>query len=403
MRPIFFILPLATISSAFAQKDFRSGYIVKDGDTLKGLVRYNNRKYSEQAVFKPARRQKATTYGVDQVSAYGIFGDKRYEAVNMGTTASPKIGFGMLFQKGAIDLYYASDKFFLIKNDELTILQRKMDSIVIGRVTQVTNVNKRHQYTYARDFLYRDQLERIVSDCEIPVPKMLPYSRQQISRIVGDYNQCKKDFVIIKNTRPRIRVGASFGYGLYASSSLTLDSLKGKSLKGDVTSVQEFNLELRFPRAIDRIWLTVGFQPVKTTYTTSATKTSSVQKIDDELTLSVQYYKIPVSAKYSFGNPGYSFYARGGLWLGRLQTVQYTTVRTTTDVNTAPVVTNEKVGAKYRNPGGAFLGLGYDQRLIGSLRLFAELRYEINSGMIGIQQSADSRFNFLSAFVGIGI
>jgi len=386
-------------SSSFGQPDFREGYIVKGGDTLKGLVRYNNKNYSESATFKPGRRKKSTRYGIDDISAYGVFGDKKYEVIDLGTPDKPEKVFGLVLQNGKIDLYYSKEKYLLLKDNGRTVLERREDVIVRGKTNKYKLKDK--EELYARDFRFRGVLTALTSDCGLSAAQ-LQYSRRQISRLIGDYNRCKGDFVEVKNTQPWLRVGASVAFAAYSSSSMKMDSLPGTTFKGDLSPVREFNVELKFPRVLDRIGITVGFQPIKTTYTGFASHTSTVEHIEDDLTLAVRYLKIPISVKYNFGNPGYSFFVRAGAWQGKLQSAQFTTFRTSR-VGGVDTTGERPVLNGYRNPSGVLLGFGYDQKIIGRMRVFGELRYEVNSGIIGLDRTARASFNFLSAFIGIGI
>jgi hypothetical protein len=390
---------LFIFSISVAQKDFRPGYVVKDGDTLKGLVRYGGKRPSEAAVFKSGKHDKAVDYTTGEVSAYGIFGDKQFEAIDIGTSGAARKAFAIALEKGEIDLYYTKGRYMLIKEANLTVLDRKPDS-----VAEIKNkYGEKKGRAVIKDIRYIDQLNMLISsDCGLNANNT-QFSRRQISALIGKYNKCKNNYIDLKDTKPLATIGASLAFGGYGST-LELDSLHGYKFKADAAPVLQVDFEVRFPRLTDRITLALGLQPVKSTYHATTIVTSTTQTRQDDLTLKVRYLKIPLSIKYNFGSPGNSLFVRAGAWKGVLNDeLNFTTHRTFKDNNTNETHTNDlNVPNGYRNPGGAMLGVGYDKNIIGRLRVFGEFRYEANTGFIGGPVSPTSGFSFMSVLLGVG-
>ncbi|HMJ70035.1 MAG TPA: hypothetical protein VK508_14115 [Cyclobacteriaceae bacterium] len=394
-------LPLAClllcVSSVFAQKDFRPGYIIKDRDTVKGLVAFRSKHNAEAGIFKPGKKDKAITYAPGEAIAYGFLGDKKYEAIDLGTIEVPKKIFALVLQKGAIDLYYTNQTYLLLKDNQLTVLQRKPDSIV------TKTIYGERRPVFAADVSYVQALNNLIaSDCGLNANAVL-FSRNQISELIGDYNKCKNDYVEVKNFRPFVSIGASLAVGLY-KSVLTLDTLPGYKFKGDVATVWQFDVEFTAPRLTDRIVVSLGLQPVRSTYRASTFVTSSVQTQQDDMTLKVRYFKIPLSVRYNFGSPKNSLFVRLAAWQGIFQKkdVRFTTIRTTR-TGSAVHSSEDNVKNGYRNPAGITLGVGYDKAIVSRFRLFGEFRYEINSGFVGKDIHPFSAFNFMYVLVGVGI
>lgn len=280
----------------------------------------------------------------------------------------------------------------------MTVLERKPDS-----TAEVKNsYGEKKGTAIVRDLRYMDQLNTLVySDCGLNA-NTIKFSRSEISSLIGNYNKCKNNFVEIRNPRPGVRFGVSGAFGMHAST-LVLDTLPNTKFKADVLPVFQFDLELRFPRITDRLAVSLGLQPINSTYKGLSSVTSSTTARSDEMTMKVRYFKVPITFKYNFGNPANSVFVRFGTWQGFLNDVKFTTHRTARDLGTnLSESADQKVPNGYRNPAGSFLGVGYDKSIVKRLRVFCEFRYEINSGFVGNPVAPYSGYNFMHALIGIG-
>jgi hypothetical protein len=383
-----FLLVTVTSSAALAQKDFRPGYIVRDGDTLKGLVQYRSKHNSEAAIFKSTRKGETISHKPEEVSAYGFIGDKQYEAIDIDTSAKTKIIFAQVLNRGEADLLYIDKKFFLIKDDKLSTFERKADVVVTTKSNVGENVSK-----FKYDTKYIQILNMAISDCGMTA-NSLKFSRSRISDVVDEYNRCKNNVKPLMITTPRISFGGSLSGGLIQG---TLTLKPNSRIKSELMPFVEGTLEVRFPRFMDKFSLNVGLQATKMDYVVSSGSGSSSTPV---VTVTGRYNKIPLSFKYSLGAINNSLYLRAGTCVGLPKDVQFQS-------NAFARV------EELRKPVGYLAGIGYDRKVLGRLRVFGEIKLEytrwyeetdnsrVSSGLVEIEEVFTTKT--LSFTLGVGI
>lgn len=394
------LLFVVCVSSALAQKDFRPGFVVRNGDTLKGFVQYRSKHNSEEAVFKSDKRAQTTKYHPEEISAYGFFWDKQYEAIDIDTSAKEKRIFAQVLNRGEVDLLYIDKKFFLIKDGKLGSFERKPDVVVTTKSNVGENVSK-----FKYDTRYIQLLNMAVSDCGMTAND-LKFSRTRISNLVEDYNVCKKNIEPLKNTTPRIVLGGSLNGGLTQG---TLTMKPNTAIRSGAMPLVEGVLEVRFPRFMDKFSVNVGLQATKMDYVAVASRGTASMPIEDKLSVSGKYNKIPLSFKYSIGAINNSLYLRAGAVIGLTKDVKF--LSTSTYGSSTPVVNSPRV-EELRKPVGYLAGIGYDRKVFGGLRVFGEIRLEYckffeetDESKVGPVLEIDEVFTTktLSFAVGIGI
>lgn len=395
---LLILLACVLISSiSFAQKDFRPGYIIKNGDTLRGLVQNRGKKNFKSTVFKTNKQAAPTTYTPAEVEAYGFNGERQYESIDLDTTSGSRRIFGQRIADGAIDLYYLkdkSDKVILVKGNQLSVVERKPDAITTGKVNKYSET----QAVFKHDVGYVQTLNMAVADCGLSA-NSLKFSPTQVTRLVDEYNRCKKDFTIVKDTRPRTTIGGSLAGGWFQSNFLMRD-YQDADLKAD-GFFGEVNFEVRFPKRLERMTFVAGLQVVTAKY---SAVTYSSPTVRNEYFLDLSYTKVPLSAKYSFATPNGSLFLRGGGSISFMNNVKFSGAKIYIGPDGNPSYqTNLGSGNKVKDALGILAGIGYDMKLGGRLRVFAELRQEFNKGVFGQKYFVEGVFRSTNLLVGIGI
>lgn len=194
---------------AFAQKDFRPGYVVTlQNDTLRGLINYKgDTKSALECSFKTTETAETQTFKPDQIKGYGFPAEKSYESLRakiinrkfnditnkfeeIPVASQPEVNFMHLLVKGYASLFYLVDlsgarHFYLQKASgelkELYFLQTSvLDPKTGTKKLQRTNV-------------YANLLANEFSDCP-EITSRIPKTNLKESELVNlfvAYNQCK--------------------------------------------------------------------------------------------------------------------------------------------------------------------------------------------------------------------
>ncbi|CAM3817956.1 hypothetical protein POKO110462_21075 [Pontibacter korlensis] len=188
---LFFLL----FTSAFAQQDFRKGYIIQNGDTLRGFVDYRgDRRSARVTSFKPTLESQEHNFGPDAISGYGFeVENKLFESKSIPAT-SPDTQTHALFLntlvKGHASIYYYRDAqdvehYYLSMNDgalvELLEQEYRRQDPETGKNYKV--VNKIFINTLANAFSACSSL----SEARF---KQLRLSANSLTDIALAYNQC---------------------------------------------------------------------------------------------------------------------------------------------------------------------------------------------------------------------
>ncbi|GGG09128.1 outer membrane beta-barrel protein [Pontibacter amylolyticus] len=171
--------------TAYAQSDFRPGYIVNlAGDTLSGYVDYKeSRSNNKFCSFKPSKESHSQQLGVDAIRAYGFKGDKAYEAKQVKTNEEELTkAFIEVLVKGRLSLYLYKARFFVEKDpDQLLELTNTAEEVYVNN-TRVMKRSNEHIAT----------LNTLMIDCQDQLNKIedVSLSQRSLVTLVKNYNQC---------------------------------------------------------------------------------------------------------------------------------------------------------------------------------------------------------------------
>src|SRR5688572_10428640 len=130
---VLHILFLIISIPSFSQKDFRPGYILQNGDTIKGLVDYrSDQRNARICTFKASSESAVQTFKPTELSGFGFTKGQSYETQLVSREDNKtKAIFLKLLVKGTATLYFYKDSldidhFYIFKNNELRPLEERI-------------------------------------------------------------------------------------------------------------------------------------------------------------------------------------------------------------------------------------------------------------------------------------
>lgn len=216
------LLLLLAYTCAFAQKDFRQGYILLQGDTIPGLIDYRGDKRSAQlALYKASPDGEQTNYAPTDIGGYGFIEEKKvFETHTIPPTdsaAAPQTLFLRVLAKGRASIYFYLDGmqrthyYLLMPNQQLTELKEKeyMERQENGKLYKVVRKD------------YQNLLLQVFADCPDITQKQienLRLSEEMLIPVAEKYNRCMgaHDYAAVTKK-------SNFTYGVslfHATSSL---------------------------------------------------------------------------------------------------------------------------------------------------------------------------------------
>jgi len=180
---LYFIL-LLTAKPAFAQSDFRKGFIISaTNDTTFGYVDYRgNVLNSRICSFKASREDNVMQYTSDDIKGYGFFNDKFYQSEIITSEKDTAKVFIEVLIKGTLNLYYYRGRFFVQKADQ-DLLEIKEEIIIQEKD------KKRYAVSTNK---HLKLLAALTYECPIPVDRLekLKLNQKELTEITENYNTC---------------------------------------------------------------------------------------------------------------------------------------------------------------------------------------------------------------------
>ncbi|WP_207432281.1 outer membrane beta-barrel protein [Sabulibacter ruber] len=174
--------------TVFAQRNFKPGYIIQKGDTLKGQISQKGAvKSSQKVIFRPSSEATAIIYTPSQIDGYGTQDGHRFESFILGKGDTARSLFLNVLVQGKTSLYAYRDEesevhYYVIKEGTTRELIRK-------KVKEVQPDGQRVLKTY--DF-YKGTLQEMTQDCPALTikRKKLTFNQNSFSDFIVNYNQC---------------------------------------------------------------------------------------------------------------------------------------------------------------------------------------------------------------------
>lgn len=380
------------ISQAFAQSDFRPGYIVQNGDTASGLVDYRGaQRNTHQISFKSNNDAKQQDFTPTQLQGYGFRQEQKYYESKLvpafDTLSTEQTLFAQLLVKGKANLYLLrdqmqKDRFYISKDaeplKELRVEDFKQKNMQEGRKLGHTNLMRRE--------LYKPLLMQTFLDCnsitEADVDKVV-LGLNSLSGIVKKYNECvgQEEYSKVPK-KVRVALGPIAGM----SSSTLAYKIENSDQNFDNTSVKPvFGASFNFsvPTISEKLSLQVEVLYAPNYFEASLLDDPMVPGVStSEVWLDVKHVKIPVLARYTYPKGVIRPYINIGpvINLVASQENEMTTTSTfgsSTRTTTKPFLEDDGF---LTLSGGVAAGLGISYPVFDK-PLSLEARYEINDGV----------------------
>ncbi|MER2995995.1 porin family protein [Pontibacter populi] len=393
MKQLYITILLALVSSAaFAQQDFRQGYILQNGDTTSGLVDYRGaQRNTHQIAFKSNASAKEQTFLPSQVQGYGFQKEQKYYESKLvpafDTLSVEQTLFAQLLVKGKANLYYLrdpmqKDRFYISKNAEplreLKVEEFKQKNTQEGRKLG-------HTYMMRRE-LYKPVLLQTFLDCssitEDDINKV-EIGLNSLSAIVKKYNVCVGQEEYSKVPKKiRVNLGPVAGISSSKLSFKVEDSDQGFH-NTSVKPVLGVFFNFSMPTISEKLSLQTEVLYAPNYFEASKGDDPSVPGTStSEIWMDMKHIKIPVLARYTYPRGILRPYFNIGPVMNFVASQGNEITTTTTFGGT----TKEKKGAFLGEDdilslsGGMTAGLGISYSFLGK-PLSLEARYEINDGV----------------------
>ena len=314
-------------NTASAQAKYLPGYVVLNtGDTLKGFIETGDwRKAPETIHFKSSSGELHTytpliirSFRIKNGEWYFSYaGDIDPSSLNdneLNYDPTPDTTKALLFIRAVIigkaSLYYARDNndrihLFLQKDggiiSELKYKKYYKDELVVQDYrTQIT------RRAIMSNQLYKEQIINTFSDCPYVSMRILDqpisYSKNDIMKVVIDYNRCKNARVVYKEEKEKWKFQVSVNGGInYSSISFKSDSntYVGESvISNSVGFAAGIGLNCILPRTRES-WSIYNEVMVKN-FTSSGITGSAPFKEQAEVTMDLLYVKLLTMIRYQF-------------------------------------------------------------------------------------------------------
>jgi hypothetical protein len=374
-------------ASLFAQ-DYRAGYIIKNNtDSVSGFIEYSaEKKSSSVCKFRSSRKHKATAFTPEELRAYGFYGDKRYESMQIPDSTTKGKVFIKVIVRGPINLYQYR-KTFLVRKDSLVQLPTPKSKVID------TDNGKRTR----EDSRYKGLLNFLLSDCKLSADETR-YTESSLTNLINNYNRCKGLEPLYKKPKPIFKVNFNLTAG-YNSSDMTIDLPDPVALNKSNTVVGGLGVDLSSPRIFDRIFFTIDAWYVKNLYQGYYQKKAGSDIIHTDLQMEFTSIKLPLGFRYNFLKDVNTPYIKGGLLVSFLTNHTYEKIEERETLYGEVITTKSGEEDYLQNlPKGVWFGVGYNQKISKNLQLTIEFRYDKGEGFVGtpIQKFSEVKnYNFL--------
>lgn len=392
------LIAFLIISQAFAQQDFRPGYIVQNNDTLKGYVDYRGAVRSAKTTsFKASQNGAGQAYSPDQISAYGFVKENKvYETKTVpATEAQPEqVLFMQALVKGKASIYtYRDDSdrdHYYISQDGANLVE--LVEQVYTRVDP--NTGKRYRVV---DKPYLGVIASAFFDCPALTEKRLEnvmLRHSSLIKVATEYNQCLGSEQYMQQPQkgtitfspllffslPSLQTS---GEHMYAQSSFRHTGLGVGA--GVAMEVSNPNMSEKLSLVAELLYAPYRFEgEIRNMYNTGRTT-------DYDLSFDLKYVKLPVQLRYTFPKGSIRPYANAGASFSYAVSSERVETRSSKFNNTNYTETREALegGSFKKHMFGALVGAG----LIipaNSNALLLEARYETTEGISNLRSLASS-------------
>ncbi|WP_066839843.1 outer membrane beta-barrel protein [Rufibacter ruber] len=377
-------LLLLLFPSAFAQRNFKPGYILQRQDTVRGLVdQRGDRRSAAKVVFKRSPEAAAEIYSPTEIEGYGLQAGYHFETKRLGTGDTARSHFFTVLVKGDASLYLfrdadSKDHFYLQQNDSLReLVAYKAVEMVQG---------KRVSVPYN---LFRGTLQEAFSHCPALAARAKPlqFREKELIKYMSDYNsQCGTPPGQSYVAQPKKTVSS---WGVLMGATHTTLKVEASSVRPrynqTFTSFQPtaslfYQLTLPWLNYKLALQFELQYQPHK--YAKTVTESEPAVRYDYDILLEFHYLKLPLVLRYSFPVGKLTPFVNVGFANAYAVSVQDETEMTRTLIHQSSSTTEQAPYLKdYRKYAQSYLaGVGLILPAWPKHQITLEARYEGGNG-----------------------
>ncbi|MDO6390299.1 outer membrane beta-barrel protein [Pontibacter sp. BT731] len=390
---LIFLLICLVVAPAIAQKDFRTGYIVLNSDTLQGYVDYRGAvRNSKTATFKASLGASEQAYSPDQLAGYGFAKeDKVYEAYTIPADGAQPVQrlFLQVLTKGSVSLHTYRDDLDL----DHFYLSKDGDDLVELKENVYNKKDPRTGKTFRMvDKLYLGVLGSAFADCPAMSEERfrnVTFRHSGLTKIVNDYNECMDSnqyvqpsrkttvtlYPVLFYAKPALQMAGEHPYSK-ASFRTT-----GPGLGGGVgLEVANPAISEKLTLILELLYAPYHFEGVIKDVNNSGRTTQH------DILLDLHYLKVPAQLRYTFPKGKLRPFANAGISYSYAISTDRVETKNSTFHNTSYTEVSEampgSVFKQYMFGAQAGIGILYPMQ---NRALLIETRYETTEGISNIR------------------
>ena len=203
------LIAVSIYTSAYAQRDFRQGYIITPGyDTIQGRILYSAANTSNVCTFIKSTESLPVRYTPSQIKGYWFEDGKMFIAKVAPLSGGDRLVFLEYLIKGKANFYYMRDgtDHYFMENDHGTIMELTEPDKIISGVNGV-------EYVKPKQFTGR--LKLLMSDCPEIFPEIdkTNLNHSSLVRLAKDYHSkvCSTEQCVVFE-RKKLPFHVRFGF-----------------------------------------------------------------------------------------------------------------------------------------------------------------------------------------------
>lgn len=288
----FFACSLLAFQFAFAQQDFRDGYIVTlQYDTVFLKIDYRSRAKSYE-LCRTKGGSSIKEYSPEELSGYGFVNDKCFESGIIERS------FVEVLVRGEPSLYRHGSSYYIKKDETLYHLEQGEIKI---------------EHNAKRDSRWKGLLAFITHDCLSghEALKKLTFDERSITELIIQYNNCRQSqFTVYKTTKSWTKVEAGIVLGV-TRSTLTVDNTK--SHDHSVGPSIGLTLAVSSPRVSSRMGLQPEVHVSRADYSLMQVAKGASYTVYEDTYINVTTVSVPLLIRYSFPERKYALKLSAGM------------------------------------------------------------------------------------------
>ncbi len=317
------LLLLLYCAVTFAQKDFREGYVILNGDTIKGYVDYRGHQRSALTTsFKPSLEGAEQKYTPEEISAYGFVKENKLFESHLIPAADTNAVAQKLFLstlvKGPASIYYYRDSF---QKDHYYLLKGSTSLLELVQ-KEFNQTDPRTGKTYkvrSKEFL--GKLAFAFSDCKSITNSQLEnveLTTSSLLKIANQYNHCVAPAgTLFKQTEKKAKTTLGITVA-YFNSSLKISGdtylSKGTFNNSGLPVGGGLFANFSIPKLNEKLSIQTELLYLKSKYRDVINAKGNFGSTNTyDVIMDVEYLKLPALLRYTFPRGTVRPYFNGGI------------------------------------------------------------------------------------------